>query len=311
VFDVLAGRHAIARNLDVARSVGVDQPYHLVFTVTVARPALDIAFVPHAGQPLVSGFELQPAAGAPQAPATRLVWGDDFNGPRGSPPSPRRWTYDVGGRWGYGTELQYYTRRAQNASLDGHGHLVLQALRQTYRGPDGVQRQYTSARIKTQSRFTMLYGRAEARIEVPARAHGLLADFWAVGNNIDTIGWPRSGEIDPMEVGLTEPTKFLQAIHMPKDGRNYAVVWIHRVPTPLAAGYHIFGFEWDPGVVRLLIDGQQAGSLTQADAPRGSFVFRHRFYLILNLTVGGWDGTPDRTTHWPAVMKVDWVRVWR
>jgi beta-glucanase (GH16 family) len=83
------------------------------------------------------------------------------------------------------------------------------------------------------------------------------------------------------------------------------------VATPLAAGYHTFGFEWDPGVVRLLIDGQQAGSLAQADVPRGSFVFRHRFYLILNLTVGGWDGTPDRTTHWPAVMKVDWVRVWR
>jgi len=34
-------------------------------------------------------------------------------------------------------------------------------------------------------------------------------------------------------------------------------------------------------------------------------------YIVLNLAVGGWAGPPDAPTQFPAVMKVDWVRVYK
>jgi beta-glucanase (GH16 family) len=40
-------------------------------------------------------------------------------------------------------------------------------------------------------------------------------------------------------------------------------------------------------------------------------VFNKRFFLILNLAVGGsWPGSPNATTTFPAKMLVDWVRVY-
>jgi len=312
VFNVVAQGRTVARHLNVARLAGPDEPFHLVFTVRAPKRLVTVRFVPVVGRPILSAFVVAPAGPIADAPATHLVWDDEFNGPRGSAPSRRRWTYDLGGRFGYGKELQYYTDRRQNASVDGHGHLLITARRETYRGPDGVLDHYTSARIKTQGRFAMLYGRAEARIKVPAHAHGLIADFWALGSNVNVVGFPQSGEIDPLEAVLSQPTRFIQALHMPSKGSNYQVVWHFQLPESLAAHYHTFGFEWDPGVVWFLVDGRQTASLTRADVPLGSFVFSHRFYLILNLTVKGWYGQPpNATTRWPSVMRVDWVRVWR
>jgi beta-glucanase (GH16 family) len=42
------------------------------------------------------------------------------------------------------------------------------------------------------------------------------------------------------------------------------------------------------------------------------WVFDHRFFLILNLAVGGdWPGLPDATTEFPQKMLVDYVRVYK
>jgi beta-glucanase (GH16 family) len=39
-------------------------------------------------------------------------------------------------------------------------------------------------------------------------------------------------------------------------------------------------------------------------------VFDKPFFLILDLAVGGWAGSPNSTS-FPAKMLVDWVRVYR
>lgn len=60
-----------------------------------------------------------------------LVWRDDFNGAKGSPPSPSNWFHDIGqGCWGTG-EIEYMSNSTQNSYLDGGGHLILQALNQS------------------------------------------------------------------------------------------------------------------------------------------------------------------------------------
>ena len=55
-----------------------------------------------------------------------LVWSDEFNGPDGSPPDPKKWAYDTGGKgWG-NQERECYTNRLQNARIQG-GNLVITA----------------------------------------------------------------------------------------------------------------------------------------------------------------------------------------
>jgi hypothetical protein len=53
----------------------------------------------------------------------------------------------------------------KNAHIE-NGSLVIKALQESYTGPDGT-RNYTSARLKTQNKFSLTYGRIEARVKVP------------------------------------------------------------------------------------------------------------------------------------------------
>jgi len=86
-----------------------------------------------------------------------LSWSDEFDGSAGSAPDQSKWGYDVGGNgWG-NNELEYYTTRTDNAFLDGNGNLVIKAIKENYTGPDGVTRNYTSARLLTRGKFTQIW----------------------------------------------------------------------------------------------------------------------------------------------------------
>ena len=52
--------------------------------------------------------------------------------------------------------------------------------------------------MKSQGLFSFQYGRAEARMKLP-EGQGMWPAFWLLGNNIVTINWPASGELDVME----------------------------------------------------------------------------------------------------------------
>ena len=95
-----------------------------------------------------------------------LVWSDEFNGPDGSPADSSKWVLETGGDgWG-NQELEYYTTRSKNSYQEG-GNLVIKALAEKYTGADKVTHDYTSARLKTQGKFSQAYGRFEARIKIP------------------------------------------------------------------------------------------------------------------------------------------------
>src|SRR5207237_4534449 len=94
-------------------------------------------------------------------------------------------------------ELETYTSRTANAYRAG-GLLVIKAIKETLTGPDGISRNYTSARLLTKNKFSQAYGRFEARIKIPY-GQGIWPAFWMLGDNIDTAGWPTCGEMDIME----------------------------------------------------------------------------------------------------------------
>ena len=245
-----------------------------------------------------------------------LAWQDEFDAPAGATFDRAKWVADTGGGgWG-NQERQSYTTRAENVAHDGAGHLVITALAEA----DTTARRcwyggcrFTSARLKTKGLFDQAYGRFEARLRLP-RGQGIWPAFWMLGRDIDTVGWPASGEIDIMENIGREPAIVHGTVH----GPGYAGAESVGGADTLARGalgddFHVYGVEWEPGVIRWYRDGREYWRVTPAGLPAGArWVFDHPHFLLLNVAVGGaWPGEPDATSTFPQRMLVDWVRVYR
>ena len=246
-----------------------------------------------------------------------LVWHDEFDGPNGSRPDPKKWTYDLGGGgWG-NQELESYTNSAENAHIE-NGNLVITARKENFEGSDHIAREFTSARLKTQGLFSQTYGRFEARIKIPS-GQGMWPAFWMLGDNISSVGWPKCGEIDIMENVGKEPGLVHGSLHGPMTtGAATDLTSTVSLPTgkDFAAAFHLYAVEWEPDAVRFYLDDTlyatfTANSVASTPTTAGSWVFDHPHFLILNVAVGGsWPGPPDATTAFPQTMLIDYVRVY-
>jgi beta-glucanase (GH16 family) len=235
-----------------------------------------------------------------------LVWQDEFDGPVGQLPDPKRWMFDVGTDWG-NAQLEFDTDRADNVSLDGAGNLAITARREEFAGQS-----YTSGRIKTKGLFERTHGRFEARIKLPV-GQGMWPAFWMLGANIDEVGWPQCGEIDIMEYRGQEPRVLYGTAHGPGYSGGSALGNRHVLAQGgFDLGFHVFAIEWTEGSITWLVDGHQYHAVTPADLPQGTtWVFDKPFFVLLNVAVGGnWVGSPDESTPLPQTMLVDWVRAY-
>jgi beta-glucanase (GH16 family) len=253
-----------------------------------------------------------PTPGPPPGP-WMLTWSDEFDGADGSRPDESRWTFDIGGG-GYGNqELETYTSRPDNVTIE-KGALVITARAEHFTGPDGIPRDYTSARLKTEGRFGQTYGRFEARMQIP-RGQGIWPAFWLLGANANAVGWPACGEIDIMENIGREPNTVHGTFHGPgySGGSAIGAAFQSADGKPFADGYHLFAVEWDPAEIRWYVDDHLYETRKPSDLPGGArWVFDHDFFIILNAAVGGsWPGNPDSTSVFPQQMRVDYVRVYK
>jgi beta-glucanase (GH16 family) len=260
-------------------------------------------------------FKPQPTPIAP-LPGWTLIWQDEFDGKAGTPPDTEKWSYDLGGSgWG-NLEHEYYTNDPANAAMNGKGALVITAIKIDEPAESGLTCWYgpcfyTSSRLLTKGKFEFTYGRVEARLKLPY-GQGIWPAFWMLGNDIDQVGWPDSGEIDIMENIGREP----DIVHGTVHGPGYSGASGRGGPYVLKEGnfaddFHVFALEWEPEELRWYVDGQQFYSLKPADV-NGKWVFDHPYFLILNVAVGGrWPGYPDDTTIFPQTLQVDYVRVYQ
>lgn len=247
---------------------------------------------------------------------TKLTFKDEFDRSAKSPVDASKWTAEVGGGgWG-NQELQYYTNSVENTYHDGRGLLVIKAIRQT--SPLNLdcwygQCQYTSARLTTKQKFEQKFGRFEARIKVPG-GRGMWPAFWLLGNNIDSVGWPKCGEIDVMENIGREPSTVHGTIHGPgySGADSLGGSFEFKNKQVFADGFHVYAAEWNEKSISFYVDGSLYKTLKPNDLPAGTaWVYDHPFFLILNLAIGGpWGGNPDGGTLFPGVMLVDYVRVY-
>lgn len=227
-----------------------------------------------------------------------LVWSDEFDS---TGINTSTWTYDTGGSGGGNNELEYYTSRPENASVE-NGNLLIIARQEPYSGNN-----YTSARLKTQGLRSFTYGKIEARIKLPV-GRGLWPAFWLLGSNISQVGWPKCGEIDIMEHINNDPYIY-GTMHWDNNGH---VSYGGKTLCGDVTEYHVYSIEWDSAAIKWFFDGNKYWEGDISNNTNSTDEFHFPFFIILNLAVGGnWPGNPDGTTPFPDTMYVDYVRVYQ
>ena len=240
----------------------------------------------------------------------QLVWSDEFDTDE---LDESKWSYQYGtgqseGLQGWGNnELQYYTDREENIYIEGDMlHIV--ALAERYEGMN-----YTSARIRTLNKGDWQYGRLEIRAKLP-EAQGIWPAVWMLPTDELFGGWPKSGEIDIMEMVGHEPETIHGTVHYGPDWPNNQYTG---APYTLEEGkfsddFHVFSIEWEQNEIKWFVDGEHFFTVTPSDLSPHQYPFNARFHMLINLAVGGnWPGSPDDTTEFPQKLIVDYVRVYQ
>jgi beta-glucanase (GH16 family) len=246
-----------------------------------------------------------------------LVWSDEFDG---TEINTDTWTFQIGDgtaqgipRWG-NEELQYYTDRPENARVEG-GNLIITARKENYQGFE-----YTSARMITQNKKDFRFGRIDVRAKNP-RGKGLWPAIWMLsteGKYADELNrtWPRSGEIDIMEMPGDKIAEIIGTAHygFSNEDRTYVTsTYKPEVATDFSQDFHVYSLLWREDCFRFMVDGNLYGEAYNPSTtlPYG-YPFNELFYLILNVAVGGnLPGNPDGNTVFPQEMRVDYVRVYQ
>jgi len=229
----------------------------------------------------------------------KLIWSDEFDS---TSLDPSIWSFETGNNGGWGNnELEYYTNRTQNCNVQ-NGMLNFTAVKESYSGYN-----YTSARILTQNKFSVKYGKIEARIKLPY-GQGIWPAFWMLGDDINQVSWPGCGEIDIMELigGQGRDNTVYGSAHWGGDySKSYSLS-----SGIFANDFHIFDITWDQKSIAWHVDGITYNTLDTTPAALGAF--QKSFFIIFNLAVGGnWPGNPDNTSVFPETMQVDYVRVYQ
>ena len=237
----------------------------------------------------------------------KLVWSDEFEG---NELNLDNWTRQVMPE-PYNDEWQQYFDREENSYV-ADGYLVIKAI-QT--GETHGNNQYTSGRLHTGGKQEWKHGRIAARIQLPY-GQGIWPAFWMLGANIDEIGgdvlWPKCGEIDILELYGTRDNAVVEAnLHYDDDGHKMLGAKPFKLDNGIFADqFHVFEIEWNEEKIIWYVDG---AAYCEADISGESMSeFHQNFYILLNIAVGGEPaGRPDETTPFPALMYVDWVRVYQ
>lgn len=234
-----------------------------------------------------------------------LVWEDDFSG---ASLSTSNWTYEIGrGSNGWGNnELQYY--RQENTRLQD-GHLIITAKKETFN--DAA---YTSSRLITKDKQSFQYGRVDIRAVLP-KGQGIWPALWMLGANFSTVGWPKCGEIDIMEMigGAGREKTVHGTLHWDNGGTNACTCGddgFSLSTGTFADEFHVFSIVWNAGTVTWYVDNIQFHQIDITPAEMSEF--DAPFFFIFNIAVGGnWPGSPDATTVFPQYLIVDYIRVFQ
>jgi beta-glucanase (GH16 family) len=152
---------------------------------------------------------------------------------------------------------------------------------------------YISGVISSQPSFSQLYGYFEMRAKIPG-GKGIWPAFWLLP----------ADETSPPEIDVLESVGDPTHIYMTTHSTAQPAVGVEAHVTPDA--FHTYAVSWDKDQVIFYIDGKRIG------AQKTPTDFHKPMYVLANVAVGGnWPGNPDDSTHFPAIMTVDFIRAYR
>ncbi|KAB2947786.1 family 16 glycosylhydrolase [Candidatus Methanoperedens sp. BLZ2] len=225
-----------------------------------------------------------------------LVWNDDFND---KTLDTSKWSKENRHPQSLNNELEIYI---PDEVYIEDGTLILRSEKKNYQGYN-----YTSGSVISRDKFFQKYGWFEIRAKLP-EGKGIWPAFWLVPN--DRL-WPP--EIDVFELLGHDTRKIYMTNHWECENPSKATLscfnqedyMISDLNVPdFSSDYHTFAIEWQPGLIRWIIDGKERfrSTLYVPDIP---------MYLYLNTAVGGnWPGDPDSTVVFPQYYYIDYVRVY-
>ena len=241
-----------------------------------------------------------------------LIWEDEFNRvglfdtdnwhPQIIPPN--------GGNW-FNGEIQHYTERIENSYCDGESlHII--ARKETY-DYEGNIKQHTSARLN--SKFAFTYGRVDVRAKLPS-GNGTWPAIWMLGTNVgetgnywgqdaNTVGWPKCGEIDIMESWGHNPYYVSSAVHCQAQFGS--------VPTGGTTlndpynDYHLYSLVWTPEKLTFFVDSVETYEYFPSSKNADNWPFTKDQYILLNVAI-----LPSiSSTFDTARMQIDFVKVYQ
>jgi beta-glucanase (GH16 family) len=234
-----------------------------------------------------------------------LVWQDEFDtsGTKAAD-AAGKWKYETEDTVGYGwgnNEAETYR------ASDANGYVSDGTLKIVALNSGGT---WTSARLN--STVSLRHGMIEARIKVPS-SQGTWPAFWLLP---EAKGWPDTGEIDIME---HSPTSWgighiLTSLHAKNHSGDNCVHIGDKTDTAFADSFHTYAIKWTETSIAAYYDGVLAGtpytktaSMTSADWPYND----GKFYIIINLAMGGTIGGTIPSDLKSATMEVDYVRIYQ
>ncbi|KAA3441563.1 1,3-1,4-beta-glycanase [Mesorhizobium sp. SARCC-RB16n] len=241
--------------------------------------------------------------------AMKLSFSDDFN--TLNLHNAQGGTWDTNFPWGApngstlsdNSELQWYINAnyAPTSSVHpfsvGNGVLTITAAQ----APADIKPlihnyDYTSGVLTTHDSFSQTYGYFEMRADLPENA-GAWPAFWLLPED---GSWPP--ELDVVETRGQDPNSLIMTAHSNQTGTHTKVS--STVNTMDTAGFHTYGVLWTPEKLVWTYDGVQvAEAATPSDMNKP-------MYMLVNLAVGGFAGSPPDHLATPAEMKIDYIRAY-
>lgn len=278
----------------------IGQSSYEIISITATRMVVRAVM---GGNPALAWYHIFSTTPPNQNPSgpdyTNLVWSDEFN--TDGAPDATKWTYDLGrGDNGWGNnEKQNYTNSASNIVVQG-GFLKITAKKENSGGAE-----YSSARLKSDGKYSFKYGKVEVRAKLPSGG-GTWPAIWMLGQNYATKTWPECGEIDIMEHVGNSQNLVHGTFHYPGRSGGNANTASKTIPN-VATEFHVYKAVWSAETIQLYADDVLIHTL----ANTASLPFNSDFFMILNIAMGGNMGGNIDPAFTQSTMEIDYVRVYQ
>jgi len=252
-----------------------------------------------------------PAEAAGKGPAQSNVlftqyptWSQDFASDPGGQVNSKYWNITQGPPLA-NNEAEYYTSNPANIRINKNG-LILEALKQKV----NKKYDYTSARIDTEGKVDILYGKIDIEAEIPDGIGSWPAIWLYPANNTyadlsppsDTSRQINGGEIDAVEAIGSSPHEVYGIVHTESSLSNkWGEGYFNDIKVKdNNAVFNDYSVEWTPSSITFLINNVPYYEYKkQNGADYRTWPFDKPFYFIANLALGGSWGSEDKAQYPP------------